>query len=115
MPSLILPGEVKRGKDGHHCKVNLDALDNKRSRQVPQSDEFLGKRTIQPTVEDDQTEGGNEGDSDDEIKERILSAEDLKKYEDVTLYFGEGRKPMTIPASTLHKIVMRPRKVQENE
>ena len=97
------------GKEGQKCRVEVKGPINAMSMQGQQPEEVLGKRILYPKLDPHNIEGDDETDSDEDIEDIVLTSEELKKYEEITLYFGKGKKPLTIPASTLCKVVMKAR------
>ena len=53
---------------------------------------MLDKKSSQAAKEQMTMEDDEESDSDQEARDRVFTAEQLKAYEEITLYFGKGKK-----------------------
>ena len=109
MPAIILPGEAKKGNTGYDCSNGAKTADGCRAKHGGmQQNASLGKRQLDGDA-DDHDDQESQSESEGETNQREITAEELKDFGDITLYFKKGRKPLIISARSLLKISMNPK------
>ena len=115
MPSMVFPGEAKKGNEGHRCMLRGDDLRENKPRQLErQSDVFIGKRKARTNSEQEHSQEEELPKSSIQALDKVINEEELEKFEEITLYFKKGKAPVTLCASMLRKIVMKAKQEHHN-
>ena len=89
--------------------------ENKPRQLERQSDVFIGKRKARTNSEQEHSQQEEElPESSIQALDKVITEEELEKFEEITLYFKMGKAPVTLCASMLRKIVMKAKQEHHN-